>query len=244
MIFSSTPKWKGARRKFVEQVLCCLREHQWYGKLSKCSLFQKKIHYLGHIIFGEGTSVDPEKVKAIMDWPISKNVHEVRSFMGLAIYYWRFVKGFSKIAKPITTLQHKGVRYECIDECQMAFSELKRLLISAPILWVTDMDKYFTICKWCIKAMIRCNINARQRSNNVCLNEIKASWKTLHQTRFRVSCCSTNFKDVETLSCREKFYAQRQPPEFAILIYLKRFECETKTMEWILKWVWHWNFIH
>jgi hypothetical protein len=115
-------------------VLSCLRENKLYGKLSKCSFFQKEIHYLGHIISGEGISVDPEKVKAIMEWPVPKNAHEVRSFMGLAGYYRRFVEGFSKIAKPITTLQCKGVRYEWTEECDSAFIELKRLLTSAPIL--------------------------------------------------------------------------------------------------------------
>jgi hypothetical protein len=74
--------------------------------------------------------VDPEKVKAIMEWPVPKNAHEVRSFMGLAGYYRRFVEGFSKIAKPITTLQRKGVRYEWTEECDSAFIELKRLLTS------------------------------------------------------------------------------------------------------------------
>lgn len=85
-------------------VLSCIREHQLYGMLSKISLFQKKIHYLGHIISGEGILVVPEKVKAVMEWPILKNAHEVWSFMGLTGYYQRFVEGFSKIAKPITTL--------------------------------------------------------------------------------------------------------------------------------------------
>jgi hypothetical protein len=78
--------------------------------------------------------VDREKVKAILEWPVPKNAHEVRSFMGLAGYYQRFVEGFSKIAKPITTLQRKGVKYEWIEECNSAFIELKRLLTSAPIL--------------------------------------------------------------------------------------------------------------
>jgi hypothetical protein len=78
--------------------------------------------------------VDPEKVKAIMEWPVPKNAHELRSFMGLAGYYRRFVEGISKIEKPITTLQHKGARYEWTEECDSAFIELKRLLTSAPIL--------------------------------------------------------------------------------------------------------------
>jgi hypothetical protein len=89
---------------------------------------------LGHIISSKGISVDPEKVKSILEWPVPKNAHEVRSFMRLAGYYQRFVEGFSKIAKPITTLQCKGVRYEWTEECNSAFIELKKLLTSAPIL--------------------------------------------------------------------------------------------------------------
>jgi hypothetical protein len=127
-------------------MLSFLRENKLYGKLSKCFFFQKEIHYLGHIISGKGIFVDPEKVKAIMEWLVPKNAHEVRSFMGLAGYYRRFVEGFSKIAKPITTLQRKGVKYEWIEECDSAFIDLKRLLTSAPILRVLDMKKDFTVC--------------------------------------------------------------------------------------------------
>ena len=105
-----------------------------YGKLSKCYFFWKEIHYLGHIISSEGISIDPEKVKAIMEWPVPKNSHEVRIFMGLAGFYQIFVEGFSKIVKPITTLQHKGVRYEWNEEFDSSFIEIKRLLTSAPIL--------------------------------------------------------------------------------------------------------------
>ena len=72
-------------------VLQCLREHKLYGKLSKCSFYQSRIHYLGHVISGEGIAVDPAKVEAIMEWPAPTNVTEVRSFMGLAGYYRRFV---------------------------------------------------------------------------------------------------------------------------------------------------------
>jgi hypothetical protein len=77
-------------------VLQCLREHKLYGKLSKCSFYQSRIHYLGHVISGEGITVDPAKVEAIMEWPAPMNVNEVHSFMGLAGYYRRFVEGFRR----------------------------------------------------------------------------------------------------------------------------------------------------
>jgi hypothetical protein len=90
--------------------------------------------------------MDPEKVKAIMEWEVLKNAHEMRRFMGLAGYYQRFVEGFSKIVKPITTLQRKGVRYEWTEEFDSAFIELKRLLTSVPILRVSNMEKEFIVC--------------------------------------------------------------------------------------------------
>jgi hypothetical protein len=79
-----------------------------YAKLSKCSFYQRKIHYLNRIISEEGIVVDQEKIKSIEEWLTSRNVAKVRSFMGLARYYRRFIEGFSKIAHPITSLQKKG----------------------------------------------------------------------------------------------------------------------------------------
>ena len=115
-------------------VLLCLREHKLYGKLSKCYFYQKEIQYLGHVIFGEGISMDLEKIKDIMDWPMPRNAHEIRRFIDLVGYYRSFVEGFSKIVKPITTLQRKGIIYEWNEECDVAFAKLKRLLTSASIL--------------------------------------------------------------------------------------------------------------
>lgn len=72
-------------------VLQTLREHQLYTKFSKCDFFKREIQYLGHVITKNGIAVDPEKIKAIMDWPIPKDVVDIRSFMGLAGYYRIFV---------------------------------------------------------------------------------------------------------------------------------------------------------
>jgi hypothetical protein len=97
--------WKmEEHEEHLRLVLQCLREHKLYGKLSKCSFYQSKIHYLGHVISNEGITMDPAKVEAIMEWPTSTNVPEVCSFMGLEGYYRWFVKGFSKIENPITEL--------------------------------------------------------------------------------------------------------------------------------------------
>jgi hypothetical protein len=93
-------------------VLPVLREHKLYAKLGKCIFYQKKIHYLGHIILSTRIQFDPEKIEAIRGWPTPNNVVEVISFMGLAGYYRIFIKGFSNTANPITSLQKKGVNFE------------------------------------------------------------------------------------------------------------------------------------
>ena len=81
-----------------------------------------RIHAVVHNHQEEHWSIVMESIK---DWPIPKNVHEVHSFMGLAWYYRIFVEGFSKIVKPITTLQRKGIRYKWTSECVFSFAELK-----------------------------------------------------------------------------------------------------------------------
>jgi hypothetical protein len=117
-----------------------------FGKLSTCSFYQSKIHYLGHVISDEGIVVDPVKVEAIMEWPASTNVPEVRSFMGLVGYYRWFVKGFSKIANPIIELQKKDKKFVWTEKCVEAFRRLKELLTTTPILKVPDMDVDFLVC--------------------------------------------------------------------------------------------------
>jgi hypothetical protein len=101
---------------------------------------------LGHIISRDGIAVDPQKIEAIREWSAPKNVTEVRSFMGFVGYYRRFIKGFSKISHPITSLQRKGVKFQWTLDCEKNFQHLKQLLTSAPILRITDLDEDFIVC--------------------------------------------------------------------------------------------------
>jgi hypothetical protein len=130
----------------LRMVLQVLREHRLYAKLSKCSFYQRQIHYLGHIISEEGIVVDPKKVEAIKEWTTPRNVAEVRSFMGLAGYYKRFIAGFSKIAYPITSLQRKEKKFQWTEECEKSFQRLKQLLTSAPILRIANPNMDFVVC--------------------------------------------------------------------------------------------------
>jgi ribonuclease HI len=100
---------------------------------------------LGHIITDGGISVDPAKVEDVLKWEPPRTVKEIRSFHGLAGYYRRFIEGFSKIVKPLTTLLEKDREFKWTDACQDNFEELKRRLTTAPVLVMPDLQKCFDI---------------------------------------------------------------------------------------------------
>ena len=97
-----------------------LREHQLYAKFSKCEFWIDEVPFLGHIISKGGIAVDPSKVKDVLEWETPQTVKEVRSFLGLAGYYRRFIENFSKIAKPLTSLLEKNVTFIWTD-CNTRF---------------------------------------------------------------------------------------------------------------------------
>ena len=101
--------------------------------------------FLGHVVTTEGIKVDPQKINAVVEWPRPTNVTEVRSFLGLARYYRRFVKDFSKIAAPLTNLLKKTTKFEWTGKCEEAFQELKTRLTTAPILTLPEEGKEYTI---------------------------------------------------------------------------------------------------
>ena len=126
-------------------VLKTLRDKQLYAKFSKSEFWLWEVGFLGHIVSGDGIRVDPSKISAIVDWKPPKNVTEVRSFLGLAGYYRRFVNGFSIIAAPMTRLLRKDVKFEWTEECQQSFEELKKLLTEAPVLIRPESGKEFVV---------------------------------------------------------------------------------------------------
>ena len=115
-------------------VLETLREKKLYAKLNKCDFLLKQGSFLGSIVSVEGIRVDPTKIEAVVNWKPPRNVTKVRSFLGLAGYYRRFVRGFSVIASSLTKLLRKGIKFEWTDKCQNSFEKLKEMLVDAPVL--------------------------------------------------------------------------------------------------------------
>jgi hypothetical protein len=131
--------------KHLRIVLTRLREHQLYAKFSKCAFWLEEIQFLGHVLFAKGIAVDPSKVKDILEWNSPTIVHQVRSFLGLAAYYRKFIPDFSKIVKPITGSLKNDTKFDWSSKCNEAFEQLKVLLTIAPVLAQPDIEKPFDV---------------------------------------------------------------------------------------------------
>ncbi|KAL7298560.1 hypothetical protein TKK_0008334 [Trichogramma kaykai] len=132
-------------KKLFNEVMERFRKANWQLEPSKCNILCKKVKYLGHVISGEGISLDPDKVKAVKEFPTPKKLRGVREFLGLAGYYRRFIKDFAKIAKPLTTLLQKDTDFIWCENCDIAFQTLKNALCNAPLLIYPDFSKPFII---------------------------------------------------------------------------------------------------
>ena len=129
----------------LRMVLGRLREHKLYAKFKKCKFWLERISFLGHIVSKERISVDPAKVEAVLKWEAPKNVSEVRSFLGLVGNYRRFVARFASIARPLTRLLKKDVKFYWDESCQTAFETLKRKVTEAHVLVQPDDSGEFEV---------------------------------------------------------------------------------------------------
>ena len=122
-----------------------LRKEKLFANLEKCTFCTDQVVFLGFVVSGQGIQVDESKIKAIKEWPTPENVNQVRSFHGLAGFYRRFVKNFSTIAAPLNELTKKGVAFNWREPQEIAFQELKRRLMEAPLLVLPDFTKTFEV---------------------------------------------------------------------------------------------------
>jgi hypothetical protein len=131
----------------IHQVLHTLWQHKLYANLGKCSFDMDMVHYLGYIIDQHGVHVDPAKIQVICDWPAPTTLTELRSFLGLANFYHRFVLGFSHIAWALSQITKGGgkEKFAWGRSQKQAFDDLKQCLCSTPVLSLPDLQQPFEI---------------------------------------------------------------------------------------------------
>ncbi|GKA54794.1 putative reverse transcriptase domain-containing protein [Tanacetum coccineum] len=136
----------------LKAILELLKKEKLYAKFSKCEFWIPKVQFLGHVIDSRGIHVDPAKIESIKDWASPKTPTEIRQFLGLAGYYRRFIEGFSKIAKSMTKLTQKGIKFDWGEKEENAFQLIKQKLCSAPILAYLKGAKTLWSTRRCIDA--------------------------------------------------------------------------------------------
>ena len=129
----------------LEEIFQRLRSANLKLHPDKCSLLQRRVAFLGHVVSKTGIEVQAEKTEAVKDWPVPRNLREVRSFVGLCSYYRRFVAGFADIAAPLHVLMRKNAKFEWYLECQEAFDSLEDKLTTAPVLGMPQNDGQFLL---------------------------------------------------------------------------------------------------
>jgi hypothetical protein len=123
-------------------VLAKLQEHHLFVKRSKCEFGARSVVYLGHVVSANGVAMDWQKVQAVVDWPVSRSVHAVHSFLGLAGYYRRFITSNGDIAAPLTKILKKD-GFTWTTDVESTFWALHRALTTAPVLQLPDFDRDF-----------------------------------------------------------------------------------------------------
>ena len=126
-------------------VLIRLKQAKLRLKKSKCLFFKQELHYLGHLLTTNGIKLQSEKIKAISEIKPPKNQKGVTEFLGMVGYYRKFINRFADVARPMTKLTRKGVKFEWTDECQIGFDYLKTCLTEALILKYPNPSKKYVV---------------------------------------------------------------------------------------------------
>ncbi|KAI3670108.1 hypothetical protein L6452_41749 [Arctium lappa] len=145
----------------LREVLEVLRKGRLYAKFSKCDFWLKEVQFMGHVVTRDGVKVDPSKIEAMMNWEPPKSPSEIRSFLGLAGYYRRFIQDFSKIASSLTVLTRKNVKFEWTEAQEKAFRILQKKLCEAPILTLPEGSEDFVVYSDASKMGLGCVLMQR-----------------------------------------------------------------------------------
>ncbi|GKV15510.1 hypothetical protein SLEP1_g26297 [Rubroshorea leprosula] len=157
------PASHALHEKHLRTVLETLRRERLFAKFKKCEFWLDNVAFLGHVVTKDGISVDPQKIEAVVDWKRPNSVAEIRSFLGLASYYRRFVGDFSRIALPMSRLIRKDTKFEWTPECEKSFLTLKEKLIIAPVLALPINGEKFTIYSDASKKGLGCVLMQKDR---------------------------------------------------------------------------------
>jgi len=122
-----------------------LKEKQLYANLGKCEFWLEKVKFLGHVISKANIVVDPSKVEAVVAWERPKTATEIRSFVGLAGYYRRFIEGFAKIVSPLTQLTEKNQIFTWTEECEKSFQMMKEKLTTSQVLVLPQPEESYEV---------------------------------------------------------------------------------------------------
>ncbi|XP_057756154.1 uncharacterized protein LOC130975364 [Arachis stenosperma] len=142
---TNAPTSEEEHAEHLRTVLQILRDRKLYAKLSKCEFWKSEVKFLGHVVSKQGIAVDLAKVEAVMNWEQPTSMTEIRSFLGLAGYYRRFIKGFSQLALPLTKLTRKNTLFIWTPECEESFQAFKHRLITAPVLILPEPSEPFEV---------------------------------------------------------------------------------------------------
>jgi len=138
-------KTEEGHNEIVEEILKRLEKNDLYVKPEKCVWKTRKIGFLGVVIRPNGIEMEAEKVEGVLGWPEPKNVKDVRKFLGLANYYRRFIKDFTRVVRPMNMLMRKDEKWRWGEKQQKAFNKLKQVFTTKLVLAALDLDKEFRV---------------------------------------------------------------------------------------------------